>query len=208
MTKTKDRILGKQNAVRSSYFSNNNRFNRASLSESDLELDYYRMMQFMLPEGSDFAVQPESIMLTINGKNVRYTSDGRIREPLFFPIYHEVKYESDLGNPDVQEKLEAAAEYYFSKGSGFEVYTENDIRIGHQAENISMLMSSLHHDKPIRDYELLSKGLTNRYYSIDEMYTLAEQKGLAPSVVNRCVAHKLFICDLTISWPNIGLKAT
>lgn len=202
----KRRVLGKQSAVRSTVTGYNNNLKTAVLLESTLEVDYYRMMEFTLPEGATLEMQPEHIELVIDGKRIRYTPDAKITMPDGRIIMIEIKYEKDIHVPRTRQKLIKAKWKYASMGMQFEVMTEREIRKGHQAENFSHLLAALHHDKPVDAFHLLVNDLPPQQYSIKEMIEIAFSKGMSESIVKISMAHMLFQWDTTLAWSDIRLS--
>jgi len=202
---TKRRVLGKQSGVRSTVTSYNNNLKTAVLLESNLEVDYYRMMEFILPEGATLEMQPEHIELVIDGKRIRYTPDAKITMSDGRITMHEIKYEKDIHVPRTREKLIKAKWKYASMNIRFDVITEREIRKGCQAENFSHLLAALHHEIPLDTFKLLVSDLPPQEYSIKEMSEIALSKGMSESIVKIAMAHMLFDWDTTLAWSDIRL---
>lgn len=106
--------------------------------ESQLERDFVYLLEFD-PAVLDYREQPETIRLTVDGKQRRYTPDFLVRTSSLMVVY-EVKPADKAAHPDMVALFAAAAEHYAGRGMRHQVVTEADIRIQPYLDNVALLL--------------------------------------------------------------------
>lgn len=204
----KARIQAKQSFVRNTRIGFSARHRKAAIFDSELERDYFGWKRFELPVDSGFMMQPEHTEYEdINGILQRYTPDGDYHVGIINYI-DEVKYVKDALEPETKAKHELLKPHYraISENKVFRVVTEVDIRVGHRVDNLRQLNASTLHEPPVDLFNELVQGLKWKRLHISVLQETANKKKLPIWLVKRCIAHKLFACDLTQHWSNLVLS--
>lgn len=204
----KARIQAKQSFVRNTRIGFSNTHRKAAIFDSDLERDYFVWKRFELPADSGFMMQPEHTEYEdINGNLQRYTPDAEYSVGLT-NYKDEVKYVKDALVPVIQVKHQLLKAHYKAEDENnvFRVVTEEDIRVGHRIDNIRQLHPSTLHEPPQALFNQLVHGLKWKRLNIKVLQETASKKKLPIWLVKRCIAHKLFECDLTQGWSSLVLS--
>jgi hypothetical protein len=204
----KARIQAKQSFVRNTRIGFSNTHRKAGIFDSSLERDYFEWKRFELPADSGFMMQPvHTEYIDINGILQRYTPDAEYSvDPINY--IDEVKYVKDALIPVNQVKHSLLAKHYIAEDENnvFRVVTEEDIRVGHRVDNIRQLNASTLHEPPLDLFNELVKGIAWKRLHISLLQEASNKKKLPLWLVKRCIAHKLFTCDLTQHWSNLVLS--
>lgn len=204
----KARIQAKQSFVRNTRIGFSNTHRKAAIFDSDLERDYFEWKRFELPADSGFMMQPgHTEYEDINGNLQRYTPDAEYSVGLT-NYKDEVKYVKDALVPVIQVKHQLLKAHYKAEDENnvFRVVTEEDIRVGHRIDNIRQLYPSTLHEPPQALFNQLVHGLKWKRLNIKVLQETASKKRLPIWLVKRCIAHKLFECDLTQDWSSLVLS--
>lgn len=195
------RELVKQSPIRSSYLTHSAHYGRVYAVESTLELDYLNLIRFEKTAES-VESQPFSIRFHLAGRPRRYTPDFLVVER-GLEYVDEVKTRSAANNPEFCKKARKLSGFFRERGQIFRVLTEDDIRPGHQAQNIRFLTPVLDAPAPLGEYQTLLNATDKRSASISELQRLIEVLAMEPCFIRRAVAHKLLRCDLTKPWARL-----
>ena len=204
----KARIQAKQSFIRNTRIGFSKTHRKGAIFDSDLERDYFEWKRFELPANSGFMMQPQHTEYRdINGILQRYTPDGAYQEQSINYI-DEIKYVKDAIEPETKVKHGLLKVHYKAKNKNnvFRVMTEVDIRVGHRVDNIRQLYPSTLHEPPQALFNQLVHGLKWKRLNIKALQEIASKKKLPIWLVKRCIAHKLFGCDLTQDWSNLVLS--
>ena len=204
----KARTQAKQSFVRNTRIGFSNTHRKAAIFDSDLERDYFEWKRFELPADSGFMMQPEHTEYRdFNGNLQRYTPDGAYHEGIF-NYKDEIKYVENANEPENIIKHGLLKLHYKAKNKNnvFRVVTEVDIRVGHRVNNIRQLHPSTLHEPPQALFNQLVHGLKWKHLTIRSLQENANKKKLPIWLVKRCIAHKLFECDLTQDWSSLVLS--
>lgn len=149
----KPRRVVKQSPVRGTQYVYSGHFQTVAALESELELDYYNLLNFER-KAEHILIQPPSVYYIVGGKKRRYTPDFESIEDGCCYV-DEVKYAVDTLSPEFQQKVHRLTVFFRNQGKIFRVITENDIRVGDRAKNLRYLSPALRLPPPIDDFNRL-----------------------------------------------------
>lgn len=200
----KSRRVVKQSPVRATQYVYSEHFQTVAALESELELDYYNLLNFQR-KAEYIQIQPPSIFYTVGGKKRRYTPDFELIEDGNFYV-DEVKYVADTLSPEFQRKAYRLSAFFRAQGKIFRVITENDIRVGKRAKNLQYLSPALRLPPPLDDFNRLCNSIQERQLPLIELQKLLVPLGIDASFPRRAIAHQLLKCDLTQAWPSLHVR--
>lgn len=199
-TQTKQKFYGKTSIAYSEHYQ------CAAVLESDLEGDFFNWIDFE-HFADNFQMQSEPIFYELYGKKRRYTADAIIIID-GYATYIEIKYTKEAEDPELVIKHELLKELFKENGHGFEVVTEEDIRLGHRASNLSYLQPALSHPSPYDELKSLLSFTKKKSMSITDFYKFQIKHKANDCLVRRAIAHKLILCDLTLHLDELVLDFT
>jgi hypothetical protein len=200
------RLQVKQNAIFKMKHVHSHKYGFSAIVESDLEIDYFnwRHFEFDFPI---FEMQPEPIFyIGSSGKQTRYTADGRYINENGEEHMDEVKYQVDANTKKNIIKHGLIESIFIERGIHFNVLTENVIRIGSRASNLSYLHPCWAHPSPIEELSKLCEKISFHEGNIQDWTRACEKHGFFPCLIRRAIAHKILKCDITLPWTNLYLS--
>ncbi|WP_278350578.1 TnsA endonuclease N-terminal domain-containing protein [Marinobacter nauticus] len=200
----KQRELAKQSPIRSSYLSYSARYNRVFAVESTLELDYLNLVRFER-KADRVESQPFSIQYHLARRPRRYTPDFLVVEN-GIEYVDEIKTVKAANQPEFCEKASKLTRYFAERDQVFRVLTEDDIRIGHRAQNIRFLVPVLDTPPPDADFETFVNATESRSASMTELSELLRRLNVSPLFIRCAIAHRFLRCDLTKPWAALELS--
>lgn len=200
----KQRKLVKQSPVHKITICWSEANNRANLVESELEFDFLTYLEF---EYSDcvFMSQPYSVEYKIDGKKRRYTPDFLLEQDGQITLI-EIKYSKHAESEVFQHKAKVLKEFFAAGGKKFVVLTEEDIRIGHRAQNLKFLRPVRSLPAPKETWEEVLVKLPSFVGGVTSLQDTLCRMGFESALVRQAIAHKLVKCDLTQRWDELMLS--
>lgn len=175
------------------------RKNRAfSQYESLNERDAHLLLECQ-PEVVSYEAQPETVRLLMPGsdKPSRYTPDILVHFADGTSTFLEVKSFKVAQDPEWQPLFEAAAAYFATRGQGYRVVTDRDIRQGHLIDNFRLLYRFA--DWPINDARreaLLALLPPNEPMAVGALRRRAREIGVDIGAIYRLLFDRALGADL------------
>ena len=200
----KQRKLAKQSPIRKTTICWSTANNRANLFESELEFDFFIYLEF---EHRDcvFMSQPYSVEYKIDGKKRRYTPDFLLEHDGQITLI-EIKHSKQTESEVFQHKTKVLEDFFAAEGKSFVVITEDDIRIGHRAQNLRFLRPVLNLPEPSVQWGKVLTKLPTFHGSVITLQDTLCKLGFDPSIARQAIAHRILDCDLTQKWDALMLS--
>lgn len=198
---SKSRRVVKQSPVRGTHYVYSEHFNVVAALESELELDYFNLLNFER-KATSIQIQPTSIFYMVANKQRRYTPDFQVVEDGVCYV-DEIKYESDTHSFEFQRKAYRLSVLFEQQHKVFRVVTEKDIRIGERAKNLRYLSPALRLPPPLDEFTRFCASTNTHEMPLAELQQCLKPLGIKPCFTRRAIAHQLLRCDLTQPWPSL-----
>ncbi len=164
--------------------------------ESLHERDFLLHLEFA-PDVATYAVQPEQMVLWIDGRSHTYTPDVRAERADRSHAYFEVKSDEAFAEPDCADWFAHIGRHFDERGEDFAVVTTSTIRRGFLIDNLRLLYR--YSDWPVSASErerILDHLLPHSATTLGALRDHAEAAGANVGALYSLLFHRGIAADL------------